>query len=143
MNIFLATPISSYRDAKALRNYKKDVNKLITQLKKRYEVVSEIEKINNDDDYDLPEESIKNDFESIGSCDVFLMHYPIKIPTSALIELGYALACGKRVIIVAPSINDLPYLAQGLQAINIHSKIIEREQLSEAIEEILMLLSEC
>ena len=129
MRIFLSTPISCFRDPCELQAYKNSVKNLIVELKKNHSVCSEIEKIEKQSDYDTPEKSISTDLESIKKCDVFVLHYPKSIPTSALIELGFAIAFNKRIIIITPQIAMLPYLSLGTSSVCSESLIIESESL--------------
>ncbi len=59
-------------------------------------------------------ESVINDFKAIDECSTFILIYPQKLATSALIELGYAVAKKKPILIVAKNIADLPFMARGL-----------------------------
>ena len=131
MKIFLSTPISCFNDKNELKKYKSDVTKLIKALKSNNSVCSEIENINDKSDYDNPEKSISTDLTSIKDCDMFILHYPQKIPTSALIELGFAIAFNKRIIVITPQKNILPYLIHGISAINADSLIIEAESIND------------
>ena len=131
MKIFLSTPISCFNDKNELKKYKSDVTKLIKALKSNNSVCSEIENINDESDYDNPEKSISTDLTSIKDCEIFILHYPKKIPTSALIELGFAIAFNKRIIVITPQKNMLPYLIHGISAINADSLIIESESIND------------
>ena len=85
----------------------------------------------------MPEKSIKDDLASIANCDMFILHYPRQIPTSALMELGFAIALSKRIIIITPKRNLLPYLAQGIDSACDGSEIIESDAIdNELIQEI-------
>jgi hypothetical protein len=53
---------------------------------------------------------------------VFIFHWPTRRPSSSLMELGYALALGRRVIILVRDRNELPYLIGGL---------LQRDRVSE------------
>lgn len=137
MEIFISTPISSYKSKKELSSYKKSVMSLISALSAEHSVNAEIKKIYSDNDYDSPEKSIKDDLTAIANCDMFILHYPRQIPTSALMELGFAIALNKRIIIITPNRNLLPYLAQGIVSACEGSEIIERDAIDkELIQEI-------
>lgn len=131
MKIFLATPISSYSDDGALTEYKKRIREFIQELKKDHMVFSELEHIADENDYDTPEQSLLMDMNAIKESDMFILHMPRYVPTSALIELGIAIAERKKIIIISPDINILPYLAIGLinmsNAIFIASESISSE----------------
>lgn len=127
MKIFLSTPISYFKDKDKLRTYKELIKSFIVKMKQHHTVCSEIEDINDNSDYDTPEKSISDDLNSIKDCDLFILHYPEKIPTSALIELGFAIAYEKRIIIITPHKHILPFLALGIPSQCPSSIIIENE----------------
>ena len=49
---------------------------------------------------------------NLSNC-IFIIHHPKRLQTSTFIELGYALAL-KKIIIIISSPRDLPYLANGI-----------------------------
>lgn len=108
-----------------LQNYKKSIYPLLSSLQKDHDVCSEIQDINKKSDYDTPEKSILMDLKSIQECEVFILHYPMQAPTSALIELGFAIAFNKKIIIITPKTSMLPYLALGVPTKSPESAIIE------------------
>ena len=61
------------------------------------------------------------------------MHYPQKVATSALIELGFAIAYNKRIIIVTPQKNILPYLVLGISSANSESLIVESNVIDDSL----------
>ncbi len=125
MRIFIATPISCFKNARELKQYKKDIYALISVFEEKHIVCSEVNNINDKLDYDTPEKSIGTDLRSIQECDTFILHYPKQVPTSALMELGMAIAMNKRIIIITPDKLLLPYLALGVTAQCPNSHIIE------------------
>ena len=131
MIIFLATPISSFKTDEEYDMYRKRVIQFITLLRKEHQVQSEIEKVESENDYDSPAESFTRDLSAIQNCDAFIFHYPIPSPTSALIELGIALALKKIVIIIAPSKRQLPYLVQGIDNIGTSFLLVENKHLGK------------
>lgn len=110
MRIFLATPISSLKDHDEYVKYRKNVLKLLASLRVEHDVICEIDGIKEANCYDSPHESFIKDFRAIFESDAFILHYPFSTPTSALVELGYALALNKRIIIITPDRSKLPYL---------------------------------
>lgn len=114
MKMFIATPIAGFGNENQMVDYKKSLMDFFSTLEQYHDIYSEILRINGIDEYDSPELSVKLDFSAIDNSDVFILHYPKKIVTSALIELGYAIAKNKRVIIIVQNIELLPYLGQGL-----------------------------
>lgn len=143
MNIFVATPISSFKDPKELNNYKKTIINFISRLKEKHNTYNELETINTVADYDNPASSVTLDLEAIKKCDVFILHYPKSIPTSALVELGMAMATGKHIIIITPDKIKLPYLSLGISAITEKSTIVKSDTLSDkCINEVLSILQQ-
>ena len=125
MKVFLLTPISCFNNKAELINYKESITNLLSAIKKQHTVCAEIETIMDEADYDTPEKSIETDLQSIRNCDIFIIHYPTKVPSSALIELGVAIALNKRIIIITSSKNTLPYLALGIPSTINKSIILE------------------
>lgn len=64
--------------------------------------------------YDSPIESAYKDVSAIQECDLFILIYPQKVASSALMELGIAFAEKKQIIIVSSHLEILPYMIQGL-----------------------------
>lgn len=135
IKIFLATPISGLKnhDYSAYRDV---LLHLVERLKEKYEVYSELEHISDIKCYDSPEKSVIEDFRRINEADIFLLHHPARVQSSTLIELGYACAQEKEIIIVGNK-TDLPYLALGLPASPLNTIIIETLELdADTIEKI-------
>lgn len=126
MKVFLSTPISCFNNKAELIDYKKSIAVLLSAIKSQHTVCAEIETIIDETDYDTPEKSIETDLQSIRNCDVFILHYPTKVPSSALIELGVAVALNKRILIITSSKNTLPYLALGIPSTIKNSTILEK-----------------
>lgn len=138
--IFLAAPISAFPNECDYQSYRTIILNLIKVLEQDYIVESELTKIADVSAYDNPATSAEKDFKSIDFCDFFLLHHPQKMQTSALIELGYALAKEKKVIIISDK-KILPYLTLGLPEISKIVKIIDSVALNEnIISEILKIL---
>lgn len=141
MRIFLSTPISCFKNSDELNEYKKMVMSLVSVLKNEHIVCSEIETIRDETDYDSPEKSISTDLDSISKCDIFIFHYPKSMPTSALIELGFAIAFNKRIIIITPDKKILPYLSLGVPIFCSNSSIIESDKLNtETIDKVISII---
>lgn len=142
MHIFLSTPISCFKNKKELLEYKNRIMPLILALEQHHTVCSEVKGIGSPVEYDSPTKSIKMDMDAIKKCELFIMHYPFPIPTSALIELGFAIAFQKR-IIITPDKSKLPYLTLGIPSTIKQSAIIEAETINNTlIQGLLCLTSE-
>jgi hypothetical protein len=131
MNIFLSTPISCFKNSQELGAYKAGIFKLINALRTRYTLCAEIERIDNSSDFDSPQKSLDADLGAIRDCDLFLMHYPKCNPTSALIELGMAIAEQKRILIITTNKNELPYLARELGLAREYAEVVEQAAIDD------------
>jgi len=141
MKIFLSTPISAFDVNKEYIEYRQQVLNFILLLRKENMVYSEIEEISELDYYDNPSEALTKDLDIIDKSDIFVIHHPFRMQTSTLIELGYAVALNKRIIIIGKR-KDLPYLALGLPEKTSNTLIIDTSSLSVQIaEEILLIIS--
>lgn len=130
--IFIATPISGFQNENQYKIYRKKVNQLIESLSKRYEVYSEIQSITGSEVYDSPEDSLKKDFKAINKSNIFILLHPMRIQSSTLIELGYACALKKTLVIVGEE-KDLPYLALGLAKSNDNAYFISSSVIDDEI----------
>lgn len=116
LKIFIATPISSFSNNKEYLNFRYIIMNLVSELRKDFCVYSEIEEFVKMNSFDEPAKAISKDFDNILISDFFILIHPSKMQTSTLIELGYAFAHKKNIIIIS-SKNDLPYLALGMSEI--------------------------
>lgn len=131
MKVFLATPISTFREQDDFLKYRRSVVKLVSILRKEHSITCEIDEIGGKGSYDSPVESFTKDFSAIKSSDCFILHYPNPSPTSALIELGFAIALEKKVIIVTPDKQQLPYLVQSIEKVGTNYSVIENRSLGK------------
>ena len=112
--VFISAPISGFIEAEEYRLFRHFLLRLITALRGNgLDVCSEIEQISSSDDYSTPQKSVKDDFDNILRSDIFLFCHPKVMQTSSFIELGFACAVNKRIVIAGKMVN-LPYLAKGL-----------------------------
>jgi hypothetical protein len=113
--IFLSTPISSFDSDEERKVYKILAEKFISSVKELFpaaNVCTEILEHSTTEEFDNPESALVADFNAISSCTHFVLVYPRPLATSALMELGYAMAMDIPCLIYANSIDELPYLAK-------------------------------
>lgn len=134
IKIFLAAPISGFKDEIDYKKNRNNILDLINELSDKFEIYSEIFNISSLTSYDEPGESAIKDFNKISESDIFMMYHPIKMQTSTLIELGYAVAKDKKIIIISNP-QELPYLALGLSKYNSGIKIVPFSDLNDIIIE--------
>lgn len=75
--------------------------------------------------YPPPAEAAELDFKAIENSKNFLFYYPISTPTSAILELGYALRDEDNILILTPNKEILPFLVRGLNEISNKVRIVE------------------
>lgn len=132
LSIFLAAPMSGFKDELQYKKNRKNLIGFINKLNKKYIVYSEILHIQSMDSYEDPGQSAIKDFGEISRADVFIMYHPMHMQTSTLIELGYAVAKQKKIILIAQP-DMLPYLALGLSSYNPDIYIVPSSELDRDV----------
>lgn len=132
IKIFLAAPISGFKDESQYKKTRESLLHLINHLAGRFQVYSEISNISSIASCDTPEESAIKDLGKINESDIFIIYHPMSMQTSTLIELGYAVAKQKRIIIIAKP-DMLPYLALGLPKYSLNIKNIPFSEINEEV----------
>ena len=90
-----------------------DVKEILTETGYK-RIFYAADNLKNKNQFDDPSLAAEEDISSIDSSKHFLFIYPEKRNTSAIMELGYALAKGKHIWVFVKDRNDLPYLLRGL-----------------------------
>lgn len=123
---FVSAPMASVDD-EAYREMRETVSAIVGDLKKHANMASVYyagEEIETQADFDADVLAIKADFEKIRASRSFILLYPARIASSALIEVGFALALGKPVVIAVTNRDDLPFLlrsaGQALKRVRIY-----------------------
>jgi hypothetical protein len=114
-DIFISFPIAAMPDPIK----RKEINDFANNLEKELNKLGYKKNFNaslhftGKHDHQAPKVAAKIDFDALNKSRNFLLIYPEKLPTSALIELGYALAGNKNIIMCSDNIHTLPFLARG------------------------------
>jgi len=124
MKLFIATPMSAFN--KEEYNELREIINRIKQFSEE-EIFAEITTVNQTEFFE-PKEALKQDLKAIDESEKFIMIYPSKIHSSVLIELGYAIAKDKEILILTKDKKDIPYLAQDLE-IKVFKSISELESI--------------
>lgn len=137
--IFISTPIAGFDNEKTYLKYKKTLEEIGFELQKNFgkkNIYAAFLNISDVNSYDSPAESARTDLNHLANADYFILFYPVKVATSALTELGYALALEKGILIITPSIQTLPYMIQGLTSFNTSNiKIVTKNILEDSVIE--------
>lgn len=113
--VFLATPISSIdgdTERAEIRALSRSFVSSVVGICPAAAVCSEILDHSVAEEYESPDAAATEDFGAISACSHFVLVYPRPLATSALMELGYAMAMDIPCLIYANNVNDLPYLAR-------------------------------
>lgn len=145
--IFISTPIAGFENEKIYLKYKKVLEEIGFGLQKEFgknNIYAAFLDVSDFNSYDSPEKSAKVDLDHLVASDYFILFYPIKVATSALTELGYALALKKKILIITPNVHTLPYMVQGLTSLNTFDIKILTKNLFEdkVIEDIVSFLNQ-
>lgn len=119
-NIFIATPIAGFLNKNDYKMYKKLIEEIVVEINRTNifgNVYCEITNLDDIADYDSPAASAAKDFNNVLNSEYFILLYPQRVVSSALIELGYALAKEKKILIISSDKNALPYMALELDKI--------------------------
>jgi nucleoside 2-deoxyribosyltransferase len=125
---FIAAPLSGVKSESELIDIKKEIYRLQNLLAAEFNFENIFyagSNINSKTDFDSPKESALNDLGSINNTKLFILVYPYETLTSALIEVGYAIALKKRTIIFTKSRGELPYLLKEVDLAYSFVKIYE------------------
>jgi len=119
--VFIATPISGFEDENEYGIFRRNIKTSIRRLSKKMIIISELINISDATAYESPAMSVEIDLKNIENSSYFVLIYPRKTPTSALIELGYALAKKKKILILTKNQETLPYMLKKID--NVYSNI--------------------
>lgn len=129
-SIFLSIPISSFPDGEDLEKFKDAVFCLLRRLRSsnnKLKVYCALEHMPTSGIYNDPTHGTKSDLAELDSAKVIIFIYPKKTPTSALIELGYAIAKKKKIMCITPSREMLPYMSQCFDSLYDNFELLEAD----------------
>lgn len=88
--------------------------------------------------------ALRISLREIEKASLFILHYPAHLATSAIFELGYAVARNKRVALYVRDHNDLPFLVRGLAQLPQVSEFVysTREELCDTVQKHYSLMFE-
>lgn len=128
-SVFVSAPMSSFESKKSYKKLRKVAERVAEEFEShgyksffggrgvryRSEETSSIK---------FPSEN----FERLKHAECFVLLYPAALPSSALIELGYALALNKKIAVFAERGADLPLVLKGLSVPlpNLHKHEVDR-----------------
>lgn len=132
--IFVSVPISSFSAEHNASRFQGRVSALLRSLRQVFpaaEIYCVTEEIMRKGKYSPPRDATRKDLDALERADIVLFIYPIAVPTSALIELGYAIARHKPIVCVTPSLKTLPFIAQSFHELLPNYHLVEADIFEE------------
>ena len=83
------------------------------------------------EEFESEDLSVAQNYSALKNSSNFLLIYPKKLPTSALIELGWAMVMNKPIIIFSKGRDELPYLMKNADSIYKNIAIYEYKKSSD------------
>lgn len=112
-NVFISSPMASIEDPTEYQKFQKDMKQIQNALKiscKVKNVYYPGENIEGKERFEGKKKAINNNFHKLKECEYLLVVYPKALVTSVLVEIGYAIALSKKIIVFVKNKNDLPYI---------------------------------
>ena len=127
-DLFVSAPMAAFdtdQEFKAARNATLDVVRGIKKHCRFKDVFYAGNEIESRKDFESEDLSVVEDYDACYRSKYFILIYPRKIATSALIELGWAMAHMKPIIIFAKDREDLPFLVKNADSVFANLRIYE------------------
>ena len=133
-DLFVSAPMAAFETEKEFQSSRDSVLDVIRNIKKNckfngvFYAGNEIESIK---DFESEDMSVVEDYDACYRSRYFMLIYPQKIATSALVELGWAMAHKKPTIIFAKNRGHLPFLVKNADAVFSNIRIYEYKTSSD------------
>ncbi|HSI65281.1 MAG TPA: toll/interleukin-1 receptor domain-containing protein [Candidatus Saccharimonadia bacterium] len=112
---FLGSPMASTKsedEYKHVREMMLELRKALLKHSGTREVYYPAEAKENKTAFDGKKSALKNDFKILKECENFVFYYPTAVPSSVLLEIGYAIALSRKIVIFTTSRENLPFMLQ-------------------------------
>lgn len=132
--IFVSVPVSSFAAKHFALRFQECLSSLLYSLRQSIpdaEIYCAAEETMRTGKYSSPREATIKDFGVLERSHLVLFIYPDSVPTSALIELGYAIARQKFIVCVTPALKTLPFMAQSFHELLPNYRLLEANILEE------------
>lgn len=110
LDVFVASPMASVDDV-AFATTRGVVLAILAAIRAAGGTAfSAIERIATKLEFDAPNVAVMDDLDALDRARSLVLFYPAPVATSALVEVGYALAREKTIVLLAPQRDVLPYV---------------------------------
>lgn len=137
-SVFLCGPMASLSDNDAYKKSRKLMMGIASALQENgfsptYYGGNEIESI---DDFDESIKSVKDNFAQFKQSEFVVVVYPEALPSSVLVEIGYAIALSKPTVIFTKSRDVLPFLLKDIDRTLTNVSVFEYANPDEILKKI-------
>jgi len=118
-DIFISAPMAAFENDNDFKSSKASLTDVIREIKRScgfHEVFYAGREIESSKDFAAEGLAVIENFRAVKYSKYFLLIYPKKLATSALIEFGWAMAFKKPIIILVKNREDLPFLLKQIDA---------------------------
>jgi len=136
-DLFVSAPMAAFDTEEEYKSSRESIFSMVRGIKKHCKFESVFyagEEISSFKEFDSEDLSITKDYEAVCNSKYFLLIYPQKIASSALIELGWAMVLNKRIIIFVKSHKDLPYLLNQADSVYRNLSIYKYKTSSDVVD---------
>lgn len=133
-DLFVSAPMAAFdteKEFQSSRNAILDIVRGIKKYCKFKDVFYAGEEIESHKDFESEDLSVIEDYDACFRSKYYILIYPQKIATSALIELGWAMAHKKPIVIFTKKRDDLPFLVKNADSVFANLRIYEYKTSSD------------
>lgn len=119
-DLFVSVPMAAFDESYEYEKFRASILDAIRGIKKSCSFSNVFfagQEISSFKDFESEDLSIVEDYTALKNSSNFVLIYPQKLATSALIELGWAMVMKKPIIIFAKDRDDLPYLMKNADGV--------------------------
>lgn len=134
--VFISAPMNAIGSNDEYSIQRENLIEVVNALKKIgfEKIICPAKDIKNKECFDGKRKAIKNNFRNLKQVDSFVMIYNTLCPSSSLVELGYAIALCKKIVVFYRE--GLPYLIENAGEAIQHIQTIHFKEYSDIVKEI-------
>jgi len=133
-DLFVSTPMAAFGTSGEYEKFREATLDTIRGIKRSCafsDVFFAGQEISSFKEFESEDLSVVQDYAALKNSTNFILIYPQKLATSALIELGWAMVMKKPIIIFAKNKDDLPFLMKNADAVYKNIAIYEYKTSSD------------